>query len=235
MGMEKVIPRFKDLPVFVKLLARSASAQSLTQYTNIISGPRRADEHDGPDEFHLVIMDNGRSRILASEYRDTLRCIRCAACLNTCPIYRTVGGHAYGSVYPGPIGALLTPLFNGIEHHADLPQATSLCGACYEACPVKINIPELLIKMKADLKTVRGKARTKWTEKLLFRLWAFSLRHKGLYLLGQWAQKFAMRHVVASKDGFIGKMPGPAQGWTAARDFPVPAAKTFRQQWRQRS
>lgn len=231
MGMEKVIPRFADLPVFVKLLARSASAQSLTQYTNIISGPRRPGEHDGPDAFHLIVMDNGRSRILASDYRDTLRCIRCGACLNACPIYRTVGGHTYGSIYPGPIGALITPLFNGLEHHEHLPQATSLCGACYEACPVKINIPEMLIMMKSDLKTV---GKTPWWEKHIFRLWRIGLASKGAYVAGQKLQKFAMRKLLRGKDGWITKMPGPAKGWTAARDFPVPPAKTFRELYAER-
>ena len=231
MGMEKIIPRFADLPVFLKLLARSASAQSLTQYTNIITGPRRPNEHDGPDEFHLIVMDNGRSRILASDYRDTLRCIRCGACLNACPIYRTVGGHAYGSVYPGPIGALITPLFNGLENHEHLPQATSLCGACYEACPVKINIPEMLIMMKRDLKSV---GKTPWYERLIFRLWTIALSGRFSYVLGQKMQKFMMRHLLSSKDGWIAKMPGPAKGWTAARDFPRPPARTFRQLWKER-
>jgi L-lactate dehydrogenase complex protein LldF len=231
MGMEKLIPRFQDLPVFVKLLARSASAQSLTQYTNIVSGPKRADEHDGPEQLHIIVMDNGRSRILASDYRDTLRCIRCGACLNACPIYRTVGGHTYGSVYPGPIGALITPLFNGLEHHQHLPQATSLCGACYEACPVKINIPEMLIMMKRDLKTV---GKTPWYEKFIFRLWTMGLASKPLYVMGQKLQKFAMRHLFRSKDGWITKMPGPAKGWTAARDFPLPPARTFRQMYAER-
>ncbi len=231
MGMEKLIPRFADLSIFLKLLARSASAQSLTQYTNIISGPKRPGEFDGPEEFHLIVMDNGRSRVLASDYRDTLRCIRCGACLNTCPIYRTVGGHTYGSIYPGPIGALITPLFNGLENHEHLPQATSLCGACYEACPVKINIPEMLILMKSDLKVV---GKTPWYEKFLFKLWRLGLATKPAYILGQKLQKFAMRHLFKSQDNWILKMPGPAKGWTKARDFPRPPAKTFRQLYKQR-
>jgi len=231
MGMEKIIPRFADLSVFLKLLARSASAATLTQYTNIITGPKRPGEFDGPDQFHLIIMDNGRSRILASDYRDTLRCIRCGACLNTCPVYRTVGGHAYGSVYPGPIGALLTPLFNGLEHHEHLPQATSLCGACYEACPVKINIPEMLVLMRRDLKSV---GKLKFSQRVLFRLWTIALSSKMLYLLGQKFQKLTLRHAIHSDAGWIKKLPGPAKGWTQARDFPKPPAKTFRQLWQER-
>ena len=130
---------------------------------------------DGPEQFHLIVMDNGRSRIRDSEYRETLQCIRCGACLNACPIYRKVGGHSYGSVYPGPIGALLTPLFNGVEHHAHLPQASSLCGACFDACPVKINIPEMLIKMKGELKAVRWGGGGGFWERVGFRLWTFAL------------------------------------------------------------
>src|SRR5918993_1560025 len=139
-GIEKIVPRMVDLAVMLKLLARSATGQPITIYNNIFGGPRMPGEKDGPEEFHLVLIDNGRSEILASEeYRETLRCIRCGACLNACPIYRKIGGHAYGSVYPGPIGALITPLFQGLGNFKDLPQASSLCGACYEACPVKIN------------------------------------------------------------------------------------------------
>ncbi len=229
MGMEKLIPSLADLPVFLKLLARSATGQPLTQYNNIVTGPRRPGELDGPDEFHLIIMDNGRSHILASDYRDTLRCIRCGACLNACPIYRKVGGHTYGSVYPGPIGALITPLFNTLEMHKDLPQATSLCGACYEACPVKINIPEMLIHMKGDL--VRTGITSRW-EKMIFWLWSFSLRYPITYRMGQKMQQFMMRRA-PSRDGWISHIPGPAAGWTAARDFPRPGKSDFRALWKQ--
>jgi len=231
MGMEKLIPRFADLPVFLKLLARSASGQRLTQYTNIISGPRRAGEHDGPEKFHLVIMDNGRARILASEYRDTLRCIRCGACLNACPIYRKVGGHTYGSVYPGPIGALITPLFNGLAEHKHLPQASSLCGACYEACPVKINIPEMLIAMKKDLKVI---GETPWYEKAIFKLWTIGLANLTAYRFGQRVQQIMLRKFMKSTDGYITKMPGPAAGWTKVRDFPQPPKENFRDLWKKR-
>ncbi len=231
MGMEKLIPKFSDLPIFLKLLARSASGQSLTQYTNIISGPRRPGEHDGPDEFHLIVMDNGRMKILAGEYRETLKCIRCGACLNACPIYRKVGGHTYGSVYPGPIGALLTPLFNGLSAHKHLPKASSLCGACFEACPVKINIPEMLIKLKGDL---AKEGITPWYERMIFKLWAATLRYNWTYRLGQSLQRFGMRRL-KSKDGWISKMPGPAKGWTDVRDFPVPPRQSFRDLWKHKN
>jgi L-lactate dehydrogenase complex protein LldF len=224
MGMEKLIPAMDDLPVFLKLLARSASGQSLTQYSSIVSGSRRAGELDGPEEFHLIIMDNGRSRILAGQYRDTLRCIRCGACLNSCPIYRKVGGRTYGSVYPGPIGALLTPLFNGLEQHKHLPHASSLCGACFDACPVKINIPEFLIKLRGD----QVKAHiTPWAERVIFKLWTIGLRFGWSYRLSQVAQRIGMR-LLMDKQGWIKHLPPPVNGWTQQRDFPAPAKEDFR-------
>lgn len=224
MGMEKLIPALDDLPIFLKLLARSASGQSLTQYSSIVSGPRRAGEVDGPEEFHLIIMDNGRSRILAGEYRDTLRCIRCGACLNSCPIYRKVGGRTYGSVYPGPIGALLTPLFNGLEQHKHLPHASSLCGACFEACPVKIDIPKFLIMLRGD----QVKAHiTPWTERTIFKLWTVGLRFGWTYRLSQIAQRIGMR-LLKDKQGWIKNLPPPVNGWTKQRDFPAPAKEDFR-------
>lgn len=228
MGIEKLIPKLADLPVFLKLLARSATGQALTQYTNLVTGPRRAGELDGPEQFHLVLIDNGRSKVLGSEYRDVLRCIRCGACLNACPIYRTVGGHSYGSVYPGPIGALITPLFNGLELHKHLPQASSLCGACYEACPVKIPIPDMLIKLKIDM---QKQGITPWYEKVAFRLWSWSLSSTAGYVLGQKMQQWMLR-ARADKQGWITKLPGPGKGWTDAKDFPAPAPSSFRAQWR---
>jgi L-lactate dehydrogenase complex protein LldF len=224
MGMEKLIPALDDLPVFLKLLARSASGQSLTQYTSIVSGCRRPGEIDGPEEFHLIVMDNGRSRILAGEYRDTLRCIRCGACLNSCPIYRKVGGRTYGSVYPGPIGALLTPLFNGLEKHKHLPHASSLCGACFEACPVKIDIPKFLIMLRGD----QVKAHiTPWAERAIFKLWTVGLRFGWTYRFSQIAQRIGMR-LLMDKQGWVKNLPPPVNGWTKQRDFPAPAKEDFR-------
>src|SRR4051794_35664483 len=154
-GIEKIVPRMADLAVMLKLLTRSATGAPITIYTNIYGGPRSAGEKDGPEAFHLVLVDNGRTEILASEeYRETLRCIRCGACLNACPIYRKIGGHAYGSVYPGPIGALITPLFQGPADFKDLPQGSGLSGARYEACPGQVDIPRRLINMSGGI--VRG-------------------------------------------------------------------------------
>src|SRR5438067_786401 len=147
-GIEKVIPRLADLPVFLKLLARAATGQTLSIYTTMITGPKRPGELDGPEVFHLVLLDNGRSRILASPFRESLQCIRCGACLNACPVYRRIGGHAYGGVYSGPIGSILTPLYDSVADNPHLPHASSLCGACQAACPVRINIPHMLIGLR---------------------------------------------------------------------------------------
>ena len=229
-GIEKVVPRMVDLAVMLKLLARSATGQPITIYTNIFGGPRSAGEKDGPEEFHLVLMDNGRSEILASEeYRETLRCIRCGACLNACPIYRKIGGHAYGSVYPGPIGALITPLFQGLGNFKDLPQASSLCGACYEACPVKINIPRHLVNMRRDIVDSRLNG---WRERVLYRMWGRGMNSPFLYNFIGKIQKWDLRR--RAQDGWISKLPKVAAGWTQIRDMPAPAKRSFHQLWKRR-
>ncbi|HEV8605577.1 MAG TPA: LutB/LldF family L-lactate oxidation iron-sulfur protein [Tepidisphaeraceae bacterium] len=229
-GIEKVVPRLADLSVMLKLLARSATGQAMTIYTSIFGGTRGAGEKDGPEEFHLVLMDNGRSEILASEYRETLRCIRCGACLNACPIYRKIGGHAYGYVYSGPIGALITPLFQGLENYKDLPQASSLCGACYEACPVKINIPLHLINMRRDI--VNSQLNGFW-ERVVYRMWAWGLKWPVLYKLIGEMQKIDLRRR-AKGSGWVEKLPKVAAGWTQIRDMPAPAGRTFHQMWKKR-
>src|SRR5690242_20542113 len=210
-GIEKVVPRMVDLAVMLKLLARSATGQPITIYTNIFGGPRAAGEKDGPEEFHLVLIDNGRSEILANEeYRETLRCIRCGACLNACPIYRKIGGHAYGSVYPGPIGALITPLFQGLGNFKDLPQASSLCGACYEACPVKINIPRHLINMRRDINMQHLNSPI---ERVIYRVWGWGLRSPRVYGLIGAMQKWDLRRR-AKRNGWVTELPKIAAGWT---------------------
>jgi L-lactate dehydrogenase complex protein LldF len=229
-GIEKVIPRMADLSVFLKLLARSATGQPITVYTSVFGGVRQAGEKDGPEEFHLVLLDNGRTEILASEYRETLRCIRCGACLNACPVYRKIGGHAYGSVYPGPIGALITPLFQGLGNFKDLPQASSLCGACYEACPVKINIPQHLINMRRDIVAQKLNG---WFERRIYRLWAWGLRSPWRYRWICRLQKWKLRRK-AKGTGWVKKLPKIASGWTQIRDMPAPARKTFHQMWKKK-
>jgi L-lactate dehydrogenase complex protein LldF len=229
-GIEKLIPRMSDLSVLLKLLARSATGQVMTIYTSLFGGPRATGEKDGPEEFHLVLIDNGRTEILASEYRETLRCIRCGACLNACPIYRKIGGHAYGSVYPGPIGALITPLFQGLGNFKDLPQASSLCGACYEACPVKINIPLHLINLRRD---IVARHMQSWIERLVYRTWAWGLKSPFLYSVIGNVQKFDLRRR-AGTTGWIKNLPSVVSGWTQIRDMPAPAQKTFHQMWSKR-
>jgi len=230
-GIEKIVPRLSDLAVMLKLLARSATGQPMTVYTNIFGGPRQPGEKDGPEEFHLVLIDNGRTEILADEqYRETLRCIRCGACLNACPVYRKIGGHSYGSVYPGPIGALITPLFEGLKKYQDLPQASSLCGACYEACPVKIDIPKHLLQMRRDIVSRHIKSAP---ERLVYQAWAWVLRSPRLYAIVNQLQKWHLRRS-AKGTGWVSKLPPVASGWTKIRDMPAPAAKTFHQLWKGR-
>jgi len=228
-GIEKLIPRMADLAVMIKLLSRSATGQPITIYNNIYGGPRSPGETDGPEEFHLVLIDNGRTEILQSEeYRETLRCIRCGACLNACPIYRKIGGHAYGSVYSGPIGALITPLFQGLANYKDLPQASSLCGACYEACPVKINIPKHLVNLRRDIVNTHLNG---VFERMIYRLWAWSMTSPMMYAIVVRMQKMELRRR-AMYTGWVRKLPFFGSGWTQVRDMPAPARRTFHQQWR---
>jgi L-lactate dehydrogenase complex protein LldF len=229
-GIEKVIPRMTDLAVLLKLLTRSATGHPITVYTSLFGGIRQNGEKDGPEEFHLVLLDNGRSEILAGDYRETLRCIRCGACLNACPVYRKIGGHAYGSVYSGPIGALITPLFKGLDEHKDLPQASSLCGACYEACPVKINIPQHLVNLRRDI--ARKRLNGFW-ERLTYRLWARSMRYPFLYRWINRLQRWDLTERAAAT-GWIEKMPSIAAGWTQIRDMPAPADQSFHEMWKKR-
>ncbi|MBC7772513.1 MAG: lactate utilization protein [Pyrinomonadaceae bacterium] len=238
-GIEKVIPRLADLSVFLKLLARSATAQPLTVYTSLITGPRKQGagterEHDGPEQVHIILVDNGRVELLRDESRELLRCIRCGACLNACPIYRKVGGgHAYGAVYSGPIGAVLTPLLKGLENYPDLPQASSLCGACFEACPVHIDIPRHLVRLRAKLVDTK---QIEWQDRAIMRLWTKSMQWPGAYRLGSAVLRTLMRGVAemqgsAGEKRWLKYAPGPLQGWTDIRDLPSPAAESFRAWW----
>jgi L-lactate dehydrogenase complex protein LldF len=227
MGMEKVIPRLADLPVFLKLLARAATGQTLSIYTTMITGPRKAGERDGPEEFHLVILDNGRSRILATPFRESLQCIRCGACLNACPVYRRIGGHAYGGVYSGPIGSILTPLYDSVAHNPHLPHASSLCGACLSACPIRINIPHMLI----GLRELQHHYKPSWGENLAYRLWSYVLRKPWLYRMAVRCARLFLRPLATN--GWLRRLPGPGNGWTSVRDFPAPAERSFRDRWKE--
>ncbi|HEY9232258.1 MAG TPA: LutB/LldF family L-lactate oxidation iron-sulfur protein [Blastocatellia bacterium] len=233
-GIEKLIPRFADLSVFLKILARSATGQTMSSYVSFITGTRRTGEVDGADEFHLVLLDNGRTRILADEAkRESLYCLRCGACLNVCPVYQKIGGHAYGSVYPGPIGAIITPPLAGLEKSKDLPFASSLCGACREVCPVRINIPHVLLSLRRDWSEGKGDERPHgpWLERMAIKAWAWAMQHPRLY---NWSFRLpAILQGPLLKDGKFEKLPLAFGNWTRNRDFPAIAPKPFRALWRE--
>ncbi len=233
MGIEKVIPTWQDLEVFLQLLPRSSTGERMNPYTSLWSGPRPG---DGPREFHLVLLDNGRTSVLHDQIgRQTLHCIRCSACLNVCPVYERTGGHAYGSVYPGPIGAILTPQLAGVERYGSLPYASSLCGACYEVCPVKINIPEVLIHLRGRVvrrqqESIRGRLDPEnLAMQAMARIFADRQRYERaqrLAQVGQWP---------FSRGGSISWLPGKLSGWTAMRDLQPLPRQTFRQWWQERA
>jgi L-lactate dehydrogenase complex protein LldF len=239
MGIEKVIPRFEDLDVFLKLLPRSGTGQLLTAYQSILTGTRRADGDEGPEELHIVLMDNGRSRMLAHPTtRQSLACIRCGACLNACPVYQQVGGHAYGSVYPGPIGAVISPQLFGLESASQLPYASSLCGACREVCPVKIDIPELLLHLRNQVAEGDAGADAKPLEKLSFAAYATLMEHPRLLDWATRAGRMAQRALGVGdrlgKQNAVTSRVAPLLGaWTAWRDMRPLARRSFRQQWRE--
>ena len=225
MGVEKVVPAWRDMEVFLQLLPRSSTGERMNPYTSFWTGVR---EGDGPREFHIVLLDNGRTRALADELgRQALRCIRCSACLNVCPVYARVGGHAYESVYPGPIGAILTPQLKGMDAAGSLPYASSLCGACAEVCPVNIEIPRLLTHLRAR---ERDEAAALDPELLSMKgLYAvFSSRER--YERAQRLARAAARPL--TRRGRIARAPGPLSGWTSSRDLPAPARESFRDWWR---
>ncbi len=232
MGIEKVIPTFRDLEVFLQLLPRSSTGERMNPYTSLWTGVTPG---DGPEEFHLVLLDNGRTSVLADEVgRQTLQCIRCSACLNICPVYARTGGHAYSSVYPGPIGAILTPQLANLEQAESLPYASSLCGACYEVCPVKINIPEVLVYLRGKIvskhqRSLKGKLDP---ETVAMRWLARSFSKRSAYERAQHLGRLGQKPMVHR--GVITYLPGPLAGWTAVRDLrPIPH-QSFRDWWRQR-
>ena len=195
----------------------------------MMTGPRRPGDADGPEELHVVLVDNGRTSILASEYAEMLTCIRCGACLNACPVYRLIGGHAYGAVYPGPMGSVLSPLFGGFDRYADLPHASSLCGACREVCPVRIDLPDLLLRLRRD--TVREGHRPWWLQVGLTG-YTFAVEHPSAFALA--ARAGAAGTGLLGHDGWLRWLPPPLDAWTRARDFPVLAPQTFQQRWQER-
>ncbi len=228
-GIEKVLPTLNDFSVIVRLLTRSATGQSITNYVSMLTGPRQEGDLDGPEQSHIILVDSGRSRLLGTEMQKALRCIRCGACMNHCPVYQNIGGHAYGWVYPGPIGAILTPSYVGLKNALDLPQASTLCGACQVVCPVKIPLPELMrvLREKSFEQGLRP-----WHERLSIRLWRGVANRPHLYAL---MTQVGVRvlSLLGGKKKLLHHLPG-LDGWTDGRDMPAPQGKTFRELYRKR-
>ncbi|HTO10625.1 MAG TPA: LutB/LldF family L-lactate oxidation iron-sulfur protein [Candidatus Binatia bacterium] len=226
MGVEKVIPSMTDLAVFLAILAKSATGQKLSVYTSLVNGPRRGGEPEGPEEFHLVLLDNGRVRQIAGPLRESLNCLRCGACLNVCPVYRQIGGHAYGYTYPGPIGILLTAMLNGPASVKDLAHASSLCGACAEACPVRIDIPRMLIELRRE---VGEQGIAPWPERMVFRAFAWLLTRPALY---RWSARLGrLLQAPLARGGRLRRVPLVFGEWTRTRDLPAIAPRTFQERW----
>ncbi len=224
-GIEKIVETVEDYATLTQVLPRSSTGQSLTVYTNILNGPKRAAEDDGPEHAYVILVDNGRSKIYDTAYAEALACIRCGACQNACPVYRSTGGHAYGWVYGGPIGAVLTPLLVGLENATPLPHASSLCGSCKQVCPVDIDLPRMLLDLRWDL-VQAGESKAGWD--LAMKLWSVGMTSPKRYALGG----------VAARAGqaVMGEyLPGPLGNWSAHRDFPNFAPKPFRELWKERA
>ena len=232
-GMEKIIPSMEDLGIFLRLLIRSATGQRISSYVTAVTGPRAADDEDGPEEFHLVIVDNGRSRLLADpQLRESLYCIRCGACMNACPVYRKVGGHAYGWVYPGPIGAVISPMLTRLSDAKDLPYASTLCGACREVCPVRINIPRMLLYLRKELvqgETYPREKNVSTIEKLAMRGWRLAVANSFTLGVANKLARLVQRPLMRSR--LLTRLT-PLSGWTRYRTLPVIASRPFRARWR---
>jgi L-lactate dehydrogenase complex protein LldF len=228
-GIEKVLPTLEDLATVMRLLPRSATGQSISNYVSLLTGPKREGDHDGPEHMYYVLVDGGRTGLVGTEFEEMLRCIRCGACMNHCPVYQKIGGHSYGWVYPGPMGSVLTPAYAGIENSLDLPQASTLCGECHVVCPVKIPLPDLLRKLRE--KQVERHLRPR-IERAGLRLWAFLAKRPRLYRL---TTKIGVRFLrtIAGGRKTIARLPF-AGGWTDYRDMPAPSGKTFRELYKER-
>lgn len=225
-SIEKVVPTFEDATLLLRLLARSATGQEFSAYTTFSTGPRRAADLDGPSEFHVVLLDNGRSSMLGGEFQDALRCIRCAACINHCPVYGAVGGHAYGAVYPGPIGSVISPILVGLAEAHHLPNASTLCGRCESVCPMRIPLPRMLRHWRErEFERHLQPARARWG----IKGWSWLVRHPTLYRLAAGAA--ARMLAFLGRDGRLRSAPFAA-AWTRTRDLPAPTGRTFISRWR---
>jgi L-lactate dehydrogenase complex protein LldF len=229
-GIEKIVPTLEDVATLMRLLPRSATGQSISNYVDILTGPKGEGEFHGAEHMYFILVDSGRTAILGSEVREALRCIRCGACMNHCPVYQNVGGHSYGWVYPGPIGSILTPMYIGLENAQDLPAASTMCNQCGVVCPVRIPLPDLQRKLRE--KAFEGGLRP-WSERAALRTWAWVAQRPALYAL---ATRMAVRvlKTMGGRDGLIHKLPIGA-GWTEDRDMPAPVGRTFRDLYRERS
>jgi L-lactate dehydrogenase complex protein LldF len=226
-SIEKLVPTLEDVSTLIRVLGRTAAGQEITVYTTFSTGPRREHDPDGPGEYHVILLDNGRSALLAGQFRDILRCIRCGACMNHCPVYQAVGGHAYGWIYPGPLGAVLTPALVGIENAAHLPNASTFCGRCEEVCPVRIPLPKLMRHWREqEFQRHLSPAPVRYG----LKAWAAFATRPWLYRL---ATRLAMKMLALSgaKRGRFRFLP-LARGWTRYRDFPAPEGVTFQEQWK---
>ena len=223
-GIEKVIPTLEDFATLIRLLPRSAIGQSISNYLTLTTGVKLPDESDGPEQMHIVLVDAGRTKLVGSDMKDMLRCIRCGACMNHCPVYQNIGGHAYGWVYPGPMGSVLTPTYVGIENAGDLPNAATFCGECAVVCPVKIPLPDLMRKWRE--RQFDGHLRP-FSERFPMQVWGFFAQRPALYA---WSSRIGARigAWMGGRDKLIHKLPG-IDGWTDGRDMPAPAGKTFRE------
>lgn len=230
-GIEKIVPTLEDLATLMRLLPRSATGQSISNYFSVLTGHKGAEESDGPEHMYIILVDNGRADLVGGEFSSMLRCIRCGACMNHCPVYQSVGGHAYGWVYPGPMGSILTPLLNGLQQAPDLPQASTLCGQCSAVCPVKIPLPDLLRQLRQQ--QVKQSQRP-YTERLLLKCWAYLACHPRLYAF---ITRYFTRYLSwLARDGIRNdriRVFGLAPEWTHHRDLPAPQGKTFREQYTQ--
>lgn len=231
MGMERIVPTWEEMEILVSLLTRAAVGQKLTSYITALTGPRDEGDVDGPEEFHLVIVDNGRSKILGTEFKSILQCIRCAACINVCPVYRHVGGHSYGSIYPGPVGAVLTPLLGGYDDYKELPYMSTLCVACTEACPVRIPLHELLIKHRQNIVEKDGYAPA--FENISMKAFRMGTASPAMYNIGTKLAPKVLNSFV--KDDKISSGPGPLKLWTDVRDLPAPNKERFRDWMKKRT
>jgi len=236
MGMEKIVPSIQDLSTMLRILIRSATGQRISTYVTMVNGKRKPDEEEGPEEFHLVIMNNGRQKLLEDPLmRESLNCIRCGACLNACPVYRKVGGHAYGWVYPGPIGAIVSPVLTGLKDASNLPSASSLCGACHDACPVKINIPRMLLELRyrtAEGSTDEEERTSSAKERGIWKAWRMGMMGRKRFDIGSRIASIAMKPL--SRNGWLKKAPPPISGWTSTRDFPAIAPSSLKSRLKKR-